>query len=99
VYLYGTLVTISSNGAISGQDANTGCVLNGTLSIVNPSYNAYSVSGSFSNCQGTSAPLNGAQLSGLAALTEPSSPFQLAVALTGDIGGSTRALSYSLNES
>lgn len=99
VYQYGTQITISADGTIFGQDANTGCVVNGTIAIVNSNYNAYSVSGTFSNCQGTSAaPLNGVPLSGIAAVTVTTSPYQLMIALTGDIGGSTRAVSYTATE-
>ena len=73
----GTAFTISSDGAVFGQDATTGCVINGTVSIINPSYNVYGLEVSYANCTGSSAQLNGLTLAGLAALDNTKSPQQV----------------------
>ena len=61
--------SVSSNGSISGQDPKTGCAMTGTVSIIDQSYNLYSVSYTDSNCPSQSIALNGAQFSGFAYVT------------------------------
>ena len=73
----GTAFTISADGAVFAQDATTGCVINGTVSIINASYNVYGIEVSYANCTGSLTPLNGVTLAGLAALDNTKSPEQL----------------------
>lgn len=73
----GTVFTINANGTVFAQDATTGCVINGSVSIINPSYNVYGIEVSYANCAGSSTQLNGFTLAGLAALNNTQSPEQL----------------------
>lgn len=78
----GAVLSINSNGSMNSQNANNGCVLNGSVSTTDGSLNIYQVSYSFGNCTGTYAVLNGVEFTGLATLN-PSSPAQITMAVTG----------------
>lgn len=78
----GTVLSINNDGVMTSQNANNGCVLNGTISTADSTHDLYEVSYSYGNCTGTYAPLNGVQFTGLATLN-PSSPPQLSVAVVG----------------
>jgi hypothetical protein len=82
----GDVVTISSNGTVFSQDPNTGCVVNGTVAIINASYNAYRVQYSYANCTGQSAVLNGLQFDGMATLDNTVSPEHAIVGVTAKSG-------------
>lgn len=82
----GDVVTISSNGTVFSQDPNTGCVVNGTVAIINASYNAYRVQYSYANCTGQSAVLNGLQFNGMATLDNTVSPEHAIVGVTAKSG-------------
>jgi hypothetical protein len=82
----GDVVTISSNGTVFSQDPNTGCVVNGTVAIINASYNAYRVQYSYANCTGQSAVLNGLQFDGMATLDNTQSPEHVIVGVTAKSG-------------
>ncbi len=90
--------SVSSGGAVSWQDANTGCVGNGTISIINASYNAYRVQFSFADCTGASAVLNGVPFSGLASLDTASNPVQLLIGVSGEAGGINYGAVLVLNQ-
>jgi hypothetical protein len=92
----GATVSIDANGAIFSQDATTGCVVNGTASIIDASYDAYAVQATYASCTGASAALNGITFSGLAALETGMSSVQLIAGVTGTGGGVTYALVYTL---
>ena len=87
----GDTVSVSGAGDIFSQDAATGCVINGTVSIINAAYDAYAVSYSYANCTGTAAVLNGVQFSGLGALNATVNPAQVLIGVTGKSG----AVSYA----
>ena len=70
----GTVFTINGDGTVFAQDATTGCVINGTVSIINPSYNVYGIEVSYAGCTGSLTLLNGVTLAGLAALDNTKSP-------------------------
>ena len=95
----GTVVTINSNGDVFAQDANSGCVVSGNVSIINASYNAYHVAVSYSNCQGTFAALNGVTFTGLATLDDKLSPARLYSGFTGKNGSTKYAIVYTLTRS
>lgn len=46
------LVTIDDNGVIFEQDPDSGCVINGQVSLIDSQFNAYEVSVTFSSCTG-----------------------------------------------
>ncbi len=93
----GATVSISGSGAITSQDATTGCVLNGQVSLVDTNYNAYKVAYSYASCTGNAAVLNGVQFTGLATFNNGSVPQQFVVAVTGSSGTNTLALVVTLN--
>src|ERR1700745_3388362 len=53
-----TVFIISPDGAVFAQDATTGCVINGTVSIINPLYNVYGIEVSYASCTGSLTPFN-----------------------------------------
>lgn len=79
----GAIVSINANGQAFAQNPSTGCVLNGTVSIIDSRYNAYRVEYTYSNCQGQNAILNGITLRGLATLDNTVSPELLIVGAQG----------------
>ena len=95
----GAAVTIGSNGTIFSQDAKSGCVLNGTVLIINASYNAYKVVFDLASCKGTSFALNGIQFTGLATLDTSVTPQVVHLAVTGASGNTKYALVYDLKRS
>jgi hypothetical protein len=82
----GAIVNIDSGGVAFSQNPDSGCVLNGNVSIINAQFNAYRVQYSYSNCQGVDAILNGTTFRGLAALDNTDSPELLLVLAQGQIG-------------
>jgi hypothetical protein len=95
----GDVIAINSNGAITWQDPATGCVGNGTVSIIDATYNAYRVQFDYANCTGQAAVLNGVQFSGLASLNTTASPQQAVAGVTGQAGGVTYSIVITLNRS
>jgi hypothetical protein len=93
----GDTVSVSSGGAIFSQDATTGCVINGSVSIINATYDAYAVSFTYGNCTGLSAVLNGVQFSGLGTLDTNLNPVQAIVGVTGKSGAVSYAVVLTLN--
>ena len=78
-----TVIAIAGDGVMSGQNSANGCVLNGTASVDNASYDVYEVAYNYQNCTGVNAALNGVQFTGLAALNSTLVPVQLTMAVTG----------------
>jgi hypothetical protein len=99
--LTGATVTVSSTGALSSQGASSsGCVLNGTISNENASYDVYQVSYTYEDCTGTYAVLNGVPFSGLANMNPNASPAQVLVAVTGqNSSGTDYGIVLALNAS
>jgi hypothetical protein len=92
----GTVVTIDSKGGVFAQDATNGCVVNGTVSIIEATYNVYRVQVSYASCQGAAAALNDATLTGLATLQDTLSPQQVIAGVTGGNGSAKYAIAYKL---
>ena len=95
----GTAVTIGSNGTLYSQDSKTGCVLNGTVYIINASYNAYKVVFDLASCTGASVAVNGVQFTGVATLDTSVSPQVVYLWATGASGSAKYALAYTLSRS
>ena len=93
----GDTVSIDAAGVITAQDANTGCVINGNVTIINASYSAYGVQATYANCLGAAAVLNGVTFNGLATLDRNVNPVQAIAGVTGSAGGVTYAILYVLN--
>lgn len=83
----GSVISISGNGVMTGQNPANSCVVNGTITIINSSYDIYQVSLRYENCTGSYAVLNGLQLTGLAVLNPNSSPTQLTISVAGASSG------------
>ena len=82
----GNVVTVSSNGQVFSQDPTTGCVINGTVSIIDATRNAYKVQYTYASCSGQNAVLNGLQFSGMATLDNTQSPEHAIVGVTAKSG-------------
>jgi hypothetical protein len=93
----GAVLSITSNGDMTEQNASNGCVLNGSISTTDSSQDIYEVAYSFGNCTGTYAVLNGVQFTGLASLNTSVSPGQLTMAVTGASSTSKYAIISTLN--
>jgi hypothetical protein len=81
-----SIVNINASGVAFSQNPANGCVLNGTISIINAQFNAYRVQYSYSSCQGADAFINGTTFRGLATLDNTDSPELLLVLAQGQIG-------------
>jgi hypothetical protein len=95
----GSVVTISSDGTIFSQNPATGCVINGTASIINASYNAYGFQIEYANCKGVYAKLNGIPLAGLGLFDNTASPAAIIAGGTSSSGGVNYGIAYELNQS
>lgn len=82
----GAIVNINANGITFMQDPITGCVINGTVSIINSQFNVYRVQYTHSGCQVQFAVLNGVTLRGLAILDNTVSPEALIAIVQGQAG-------------
>jgi hypothetical protein len=88
MYDDGFVVTdIAADGTIFAQDAFTGCITNGQVSIIDPAFNAYDFQFVYSNCTGPDAFLNGSSFAGIGNLDDTFPPEVLIVLVTGDVGG------------
>lgn len=79
----GSVVSVSADGVMTGQNPANSCVLNGTITVIDSTYDIYQVALTYANCTGSYAPLNGVQLTGLAVLDPNTSPTQLTVEVAG----------------
>src|SRR4029077_19958501 len=82
-------VTVGADGTIFEQDPSTGCVVNGQVSIVNPSYNAYSFTYTFGNCTGNAAILNGQTATGLGYYDDSVNPTEIVFGVHVTVSGQT----------
>jgi hypothetical protein len=92
----GSVITVSSNGAVTGQDPQYGCVVNGSITIINSTYDIYQVTITYQSCTGSYAVLNGVELSGLAVYNPNTSPPQLTIQVAGASATSKFALVLNL---
>ncbi|MFL6602665.1 MAG: hypothetical protein ACJ8R9_15210 [Steroidobacteraceae bacterium] len=91
------VVTVGSNGSLFSQDSVSGCVLNGNVSVINASYNAYRIQFDYANCAGQAAALNGIQFSGLATLDNTVLPERIIVGVTGQSASTKFSVVLYLN--
>ena len=66
----GATINVNASGVVFSQDANTGCVINGAVSVIDARFNAYGVKLSFTSCKGSLANLNTTTAYGLMTLDE-----------------------------
>ena len=86
----GATINVSSAGVIYSQDPVTGCVLNGAVSIINASYNAYRLSYTFSSCRAPNTYLNNTTATGLGVYDNTTNPVRVI------IGVLNKSAAYSL---
>jgi len=79
----GSVISISGDGVMTGQNPANSCVVNGTITVINSSYDIYQVSLTYENCTGSYAVLNGLQLTGLAVFDPNTSPTQMTISIEG----------------
>jgi len=91
---FGTILTIDSNGVLFEQNALTGCVFNGQVSIIDSDFNAYNILFDISGCASAADIFNGSIFSGIATLDNTINPETLIAGLTGDVGGVTVAIAF-----
>jgi hypothetical protein len=89
----GDTVSVNASGVVFSQDPMTGCVINGTVAIINASYDVYDVTYSFASCTGSAAFLNGTTATGLGVLDTSVTPTEAI------IGVSDTGAGYILTES
>lgn len=82
----GSILSIASDGMIFVQDAVSGCVTNGQVSMTLSNANMYLYEYAIDNCTGTDAIWNGSRFAGLAVLDDTISPDSLIFAVIGDVG-------------
>ena len=83
----GSVIDIAADGMIFAQDGFTNCVINGQVNIIDSAFNAYDFQYGYSSCTGPDADLNGATFVGIGYLSDPFSPLELVVPLTGEVDG------------
>ena len=66
----GATLNLNASGVVFSQDATTGCVINGAVSVIDARFNAYGVKLSFTGCKGSLANLNTTTAYGLMTLDE-----------------------------
>ena len=84
-YTVGMVLSIDANGEVFGQDAVTGCVINGQVTIIDMAFNLYGIEWSNISCAGQDSELNGKVLSGLALLDNTVIPEQLIIAVSSNV--------------
>jgi hypothetical protein len=70
----GQVYNINASGVVFQQDAQTGCVINGQVSVINTNFNAYSANYNFSSCRVPFTNLNGTQATGLIVVDDSVTP-------------------------
>jgi hypothetical protein len=78
----GAVINVNSNGVIFSQDAVTGCVLNGQVSIIDSRYNVYRVEYQFESCEGFQVYLNGTTATGIGVLDNTVDPERAVIGVT-----------------
>ena len=91
------VLSITSSGVMTEQNAANGCVLNGSISTTDSSANVYQVSYTLEDCTGANAVLNGVQFTGLGYLDVNASPVELVIAVAGANSTSKYAIVSDLN--
>ena len=94
----GLVFNVNANGVIFEQEPITGCVTNGQITIIDPNFNAYDVSMSFSSCVAPFDILNGSTFTGLAVYDNTAPPpDELIFGATGAVQGITFAIAVALD--
>ena len=95
----GVVLTLMSDGTMFEQDPNTGCVLNGQITPLDPRFNMYDLAFTFASCTGADAKLNGVDFTGLAIYDDTQTPNVLFGGVTGVVDGELTAVAISVPRS
>ena len=79
------ILTVDDNGALFEQNAVTGCVLNGQISLIDGEFNVYGIDVDISDCTGLADVFNDSTFTGLATLDDTGNPEALIAGLTGEV--------------
>lgn len=82
----GNVLSIAPDGLLFLQDAATGCVVNGQVSVITMAANLYNVALQYDSCTGADERLNGSQFYGFAQLDDTRPPEVLVIAVIGGVG-------------
>lgn len=91
------VLTVGSDGTLFSQDATSGCVLNGSASLINTTYNLYKVQFDYASCVGQTSVLNGVPLTGVATLDNTVVPERIVAGVTGVSGNVTYSVVLQFN--
>jgi len=80
------VLSIAPDGLLFIQDATTGCVVNGQISVITLASNLYNVVLQYDGCTGPDELLNGSRFDGFAQLDDTASPEALVIAVIGGVG-------------
>lgn len=95
----GSVITVSANGVVTGQNPQNSCVVNGNITVINSTYDIYQVTITYESCTGSYAVLNGVELTGLAVYNPNTSPPQLTIQVAGASAAAKFALLLNLQGS
>ncbi len=80
------VLSIAPDGLLFMQDATTGCVVNGQVTVITATSNLYNVVLQYDGCTGPDERLNGSRFDGYAQLDDTASPEALVIAMIGSVG-------------
>jgi hypothetical protein len=80
------VLSIAPDGLLFVQDATTGCVVNGQVTVITLASNLYTVVLQYDSCTGPDERLNGSRFDGFAQLVDTESPEALVIAVIGGAG-------------
>ena len=87
------VLSITSAGVLTYDDTSvTGCMANGTVSIIDGRFDLYAIEFTYANCGGTLSVRNGVQFTGLTSIDRVSSPALMVIAVHGTVLGDPVAL-------
>ncbi|MFM8516419.1 MAG: choice-of-anchor D domain-containing protein, partial [Nevskiaceae bacterium] len=91
----GAVININATGVLFSQEDASGCVINGSVAVIDSRFNAYATRLSFSGCKGDKAALNGTNASGLMFIDDTTSPAKLSLGVQNPKPGYALTLSAS----
>lgn len=89
----GAVININATGVLFSQEDASGCVINGSVAVIDSRFNAYATRLSFSGCKGDKAALNGTNASGLMFIDDLASPAKLSLGVQNPKPGYALTLS------
>ena len=83
------IYNINASGVVFLQDAVTGCIINGQVSTINTSFNAYSATYTYTSCRIPYTALNNTTATGLVAVDDTVSPNRIVLGAQYRASGTT----------